>query len=134
MIWQLVKRDPGWRYAVNVAAVAAVAGLIVPREFVGMFAFLIAGCWFSSLPYERATMFQAGLPIRVRDLFLARVLTLLACVWLPVASGAAMLLLSGKPAADAGILVEMGAGFSVLALVAPWAEVPVAAICMSIWA
>jgi hypothetical protein len=118
MIWQLVKRDPGWRHALNCAAAGAVAGAALPREFIGMFALLIGGCWFSSLPHERATVFQAGLPIRVRDLFLARLLALFAGVWLPVASGAAMSLLSGKPPQDAAILVEIGAAFSVLVLIA----------------
>jgi hypothetical protein len=117
MIWQLVKRDPGWRNALNCTAVSAVACPFVPREFLGMFGVLVAMCWFQSLPNVRATVFQAGLPIRVRDLFLARILSLFAGVWLPVASGAALLLLAGKPAQDAGILVEIGAALSVVALV-----------------
>ena len=117
MIWQLVKRDPGWRNALNGAAVSAVACPFVPREFLTMFGVLVAMCWFQSLPNVRATLFQAGLPIRVRDLFLARILSLFAAVWLPVAAGAALLLLAGRPVEDAGMLVEIGAGLSVLVLV-----------------
>ena len=118
MIWQLVKRDPGWRNALNCAAVSAVAGPLLPREFIGMFGLLVAMCWFASLPHERATLFQAGLPIRARDLVLARILALFSGVWLPVACGAALMLLVGRPADDAATLVEIGAAFSVLVLAA----------------
>jgi hypothetical protein len=132
MIWQLVKRDPAWRNALNCAAVSAVACLALPREFVGMFGLLVCMCWFLSQPQQRATLFQAGLPIRACDLFVARILTLFAGVWLPVASGAALLLLLGKPAEEAATLVEIGAAFSVLVLVAQSSRVR--EIAGSIWA
>jgi hypothetical protein len=116
MIWQLVKRDPGWRNALICAAFSAIACPIVPREFLTMFGVLVALCCLQSQPNERATLFQAGLPIRVRHLFLARIVALFAGVWLPVTGGAAVLLLAGRPAQDAGMLVEIGAGLSVLVL------------------
>ena len=94
MIWQLVKRDPGWRHALIYAAVSGVACPIVPREFLGMFGVLVAMCWFQTQPHERATLFQAGLPIRSGDLVLVRILLLFAGVWLPVACGAALMLLA----------------------------------------
>jgi hypothetical protein len=132
MIWQLVKRDPGWRNALNCAAVSAVAGAVLPREYIGMFGLLVAMCWWTSQPQQRATLFQAGLPIRACDLFVARILTLFAGVWLPVASGAALLLLLGKPAEEAATLVEIGAALSVLVLVAQSSRVR--EIAGSIWA
>ena len=118
MIWQLVKRDPAWRNAINYAAVSAVLCLILPREFVGMFfGMVICMCCMASEAQQRATLFQVGLPIRACDLFLARILALLAGVWAPVASGAALLLLAGRPAKDAATLTAVGAALSVLVLV-----------------
>jgi hypothetical protein len=118
MIWQLVKRDPLWRNALIGMAVSAVVCPALPRKFIGMLAFLVGMYWLQSQPQRRATDFQAALPIRACDLFLARILSFFALVWLPVASGAALLLAVGKPAEDAATLIEIGAGFSVLVLVA----------------
>jgi hypothetical protein len=118
MIWQLVKRDPAWRRALICAAAGAVICPALPREFIGMFAFVVGMLWLQSQPYRRATDFQAALPIRASDLFLVRILSYFALVWLPMASGAALLLLVGKPVEDVASLVEIGAGFSVLVLVA----------------
>ena len=41
MIWQLVKRDPAWRNALIFTAVGAVACPALPREFIGMFVFVV---------------------------------------------------------------------------------------------
>jgi hypothetical protein len=132
MIWQLAKRDPAWQMGLILVPVGAVACAVMPREFLGMFAFLVATSWFANLPHERATLFQAALPIRARDLFLARILALFAGVWLPVASGVALVLLVGKPAEDAATLVEIGAAFSVLVLMAQSSRVR--EIAGSMWA
>jgi hypothetical protein len=118
MIWQLVKRDPAWRNALICAAASAVVCPLAPSEFLGMFAVIVAMCWVGSQPNVRATLFQAGLPIRARDLFLARLVALFAGVWLPVATGAAVLLLLGKAAEDLENLSVIAAGFSVLVLAA----------------
>jgi hypothetical protein len=117
MIWQLVKRDPVWRAAL-ISMAGAVAYPALPRGLIGMFGFLIGMFWLQCHPHRRATSFQAALPIRACDLFLARILAFFALVWLPVASGGALLLLLRKPLEDAATLVEIGAGFSVLVLVA----------------
>jgi hypothetical protein len=118
MIWQLVKRDPAWRGALILTPIGAVGCSVLPREFIGMFVFVVGMFWFRSQPQQRATLFHAALPIRACDLFLARILALFAGVWLPLASGAALLLFVGKRVEDAATLVEIGAGFSVLVLVA----------------
>jgi len=116
MIWQLVKRDPAWRNTLKCAVVAAVAGSALPHRLIWMFGLLIGMCWAVSQPQQRATLFEAALPIRVRDLFLARILSLLAAVWLPVVSGAAFLLAAGRAAGDAVILVGIGSAISLLVL------------------
>jgi hypothetical protein len=116
MIWQLVKRDSAWRGAlIGMALSAAVCALA--HGLIMMFSGLVLMYWLRSDPQRRATDFQAALPIPASDLFLARVLAFFALAWLPVASGAAMLLLAGKPAEDVATLVEFGAKFSVLVLI-----------------
>jgi hypothetical protein len=85
-------------------------------------------------PERRATEFQAALPILARDLFLARILAFFAMAWLPVASGTAMLLLASRPTEDAATLVEIGAGLSVLTLVAQSCRVREIAGSQAAWA
>src|ERR1035437_1104877 len=102
MIWQLVKRDPLWRNALIGMAVSAVVCPALPRKFIGMLAFLVGMYWLQSQPQRRATDFQAALPIRACDLFLARILSFFALVWLPVARGAALLLARRQPGGDGG--------------------------------
>ena len=53
MIWQLVKRDPAWRMALMCAPAAAVAGLVLPREAIGMFGWLVGMPWLQCRPRER---------------------------------------------------------------------------------
>jgi hypothetical protein len=116
MIWQLVKRDPAWRIALIAMAGAAVAAVVLPPAAIGLFGWLVCMPWLTSQPPQRATLFQAALPIRACDLFLARVLALFAAVWLPVAIAATVFLLAGRPAEDAVILMEVGGGASVVVL------------------
>src|ERR1035441_6796229 len=118
MIWQLVKRDPLWRGTLICTAVGAVACPALPRGFIGLFGWLIGMYWLQSQPHRRATDFQAALPIRACDLFLARIVSFFALVWLPVASGSALLLLVRRPPEDVVPLIGIGAALSVLVLVA----------------
>jgi len=118
MIWQLVKRDPAWQVALYCTALTAIAAPMLQREFMGMAAILVAICWLSCQPHARATLFQAGLPIGTHDLFLARILALLAGTWLPVAGGTLALLVAGRPAGHAALLAEIGIAVTVLILVA----------------
>jgi hypothetical protein len=116
MIWQLVKRDPAWRGALIGMALGAAIGALA-HGLTMVFSGLVLMYWLLSEPQRRATDFQAALPIPASDLFRARILAFFALAWLPVASGAAMLLLAGKRAEDAVALVEFGAKFSVLVLI-----------------
>ena len=123
MIWPLVKRDPAWRGAlIGMALSAAVCALA--HEWIWMIGPLVGMYWLQCQPERRATDFQAALPIPASDLFLARILAFFALVWLPVASGAALLLLARRPVEDAATLVEMGAALSVLVLVAQSSRLP----------
>ncbi len=145
MIWQLVKRDPAWRIALKCVPVAAVAGLALPREAMGMFSWLVWMPWLQCQPQRRATGFEAALPIRACDLFLARLLSFLASLWLPMATFAVVLLLAGRPVADAVLVMELGAGGSMLVLLAlssrvreiagsQWAPaISLAIVCAAAW-
>ena len=115
MIWQLVKRDPAWRAAQFCVAAGAAICLALPREIIVLFP-LVSVAWFRGQPHERATLFQAALPIGACDLWLARVISFLALAWFPVAGGVTMLLLAGKPLGDAVTLMEIGAGLTVSVL------------------
>jgi hypothetical protein len=92
MIYQLMKRDPAWKIGVLAAAVAVLpmlatrpsrplTALVAATPILGLFAF--------ARPQQRATQFEAALPVPGRDLYLARLGALLAAVWGPFAIYAA---------------------------------------------
>lgn len=88
MIYQLIRRDPAWKAAPWFALGSAVAWAC-PSP-IGPFGALIAIMGlFSGKPHRRASRFEAGLPIEARDLLLARMLSLMAVVWIPALAGAA---------------------------------------------
>ena len=95
MILRLLKRDPAWKIGVGVASLTVVQLLflsVVPggpdphwtRLLFVQASLIIAVFW---CPHRRATLFEAALPIEGRQLFLARLLSRLALVWLPVLAG-----------------------------------------------
>jgi len=94
MIYQLLKRDDVWRilpyYVLGCAVIYPFFGASVMRA-----AFLSAMLGFGAAVagFQRATRFQAGLPIAARQLFLARLISLLGILWLPALAGAGMMLL-----------------------------------------
>jgi len=118
MIWQLVKRDPAWRMALVMLAGSVAVVPALPRMFLPVFGGMLGAVWLQCQPSRRATLFQAGLPLGTGDLLLARVLVLLAVVWLPLAGGGATLLLTRQGTEGVIILAEIGAALSVLMLVA----------------
>ncbi|MBZ5726597.1 MAG: hypothetical protein LAP87_16550 [Acidobacteriia bacterium] len=92
MMINLIKRDPAWHMMLISTAVTAVLVLFAPagynRENVFLLETTLAlGCGMSAAPHRRATLFEAALPIAGRRLYLARVLSLEAMVWLPVLAG-----------------------------------------------
>jgi hypothetical protein len=103
MILQFIRRDPAWKLAPWLTAAAAIAALFYsPRHpgslIVGVGVPVYAVMFMRTLPHQRVTFFEAALPVSGRDLFLARLLSLLAMLWLPATATAAMLLLMGNPA------------------------------------
>jgi hypothetical protein len=104
MILQLMKRDRAWKIALFLAPLTAVLLLVGRATSIGddfEWTFQLAnvqtllilsgiGCG-----HGRATLFEAALPIYGRQLFLARLLSRLAMVWMTV-SAAILVILSGR--------------------------------------
>ena len=114
MILQLVKRDPAWQMALMLAVVLAVAAPLSPSDRTGMNALLfgtvaILACSVQARSHIRATLFEAALPIDGRDLFRARILSLMALVWLPVFCGVSAILLLKDDGSRAVALLEAAA-------------------------
>lgn len=96
MIYQLLKRDDVWRilpYCVVGSLLAyPLMGTPVARSawlggMLGLWS--LAAAMFG---LQRATRFQAGLPIAARQLFLTRLLSLLGILWLPALAVSGMVL------------------------------------------
>ena len=96
MIRQLMQRDPAWRYVwyLTAAAVLARVAFVVPILLGPVYVIL----WSRVMPHRRASFFEAALPVAARDLYLARLLSLLSMIWLPGAMAALSLLMGGKSA------------------------------------
>lgn len=105
MILELVKRDPERNNGIFLAVLTAVmllvdqmAGFDPDPQFFRLFnvqALLIL--FGMACGHRRATLFEAALPIEGRQLFLARLLSRLAMVWMPV-SAAILVILRGRDA------------------------------------
>jgi hypothetical protein len=109
MIYQLVRRDLGWQRIWFVTLVVAIGLGSIPfgiqsalphsrvpeRIFLAILSSLMLLEALSIVVLaganRRVTLFQAALPIAARDLFLARLFSLLAVVWVPVLGTAAAL-------------------------------------------
>jgi hypothetical protein len=99
MIYQLIRRDPVWNYLPYLILLSAVAGLFLaasPGHVALVGGYVGFGGVFLCRPHQRATRFQAALPVAGRQLFLARVSLMMAMLWLPaIACGAAVLISGG---------------------------------------
>jgi hypothetical protein len=125
MIWFLLKRDPAWRWATVLTLVSFAicviwhflvgkAGIESSLIFVSAFAFLPASAAMIATTEQNETRFLAALPITVRQVYLARMLSMLGLLWFPVAMSAAGAAALPNPAAPVATLVAF---VSVLTLV-----------------
>jgi hypothetical protein len=125
MIWQRLRLDPYWK-AIPMLAVMFPASWWFAGHFIdpavagGMTEAMLVGIlimWILFPPFrQRYTLLDVTLPITGRQLFLSRVVLMLALVWLPLlASVAASLAMSGHqglpeslPMFEGGALVTVG--------------------------
>jgi hypothetical protein len=100
MIYQLMKRDPEWTHLPYFILVSAVAGLFFvahPQAIVPIWCWVGFMAVFQGRPHQRASRFEATLPVAGRQLFLARMSFLTAFLCLPaIAAGGAILLSGGS--------------------------------------
>ncbi len=120
MIYQLLKRDEVWRlvpYAVlGCAVVYPLIGASVGRA---AFLSVLLGLGAAVAGFQRATRFQAGLPIAARQLFLTRLLSLLGILWLPPLAGVCMILATtGVAHAASALAVAKAVAVCTLAIAA----------------
>lgn len=110
MIWQVLKRENGWRWAPLPASIFALVG---PGHEALLFFVLINLVAIMPDFRVRCTFHQAALPIQGRDLWAARTLSLLAFIWLP-ASAAALVSLPLR--SSASLWLEVAAILTVFLL------------------
>jgi len=93
MILQLMKRDIGWGAIPWLCGAAALLTVFMPMTplLAGFAVPFYTIIFMRALPHQRATFFEAALPVSARELLLARFLTLMALVWPPVAIACAIL-------------------------------------------
>jgi hypothetical protein len=117
MIYQLIRRDPAWKATPWFALVSAVVWACSPP--IAQFGALVAMMGlFAGMPQRRATRFEAGLPIEARDLLLARMLSLMAVVWIPALAGVAGIAVARGVSALAVEPLAVGALCTLMAAVA----------------
>ena len=122
MIFQLLKRDPAWKvfpYFVLIFAAGAFAAeyersiIVMPLAIA-----TIAATTGATQSQDLAARFFAGLPIAKRAIFLSRVLAVMALIWIPALTAAAVCRALGSY--GAGPFVAIGALSMPMALVYQW--------------
>jgi hypothetical protein len=137
VILKLARRDPAWAMGLVVIGTYLVVLLIVPgRRPPGNLLWnemaMYAGLMFHLKPQRRATLWEAALPIPARQLFLARTLSRVAMVWIPmIVCGSLTMLLKGAEWSSVGATVACGAVLT-LAILLPQA-VRVQELVISAW-
>jgi hypothetical protein len=124
MIWELIKRNPAWRTMPFFAVASTVLwALSTPGEASRAVApaltqipFLI--CLLLPEFRQRFTLLQVTLPIAGKQLFVSRIASMLAFIWLPILAAVSVtLVLRGERTwADHLTLLEAGAVVTVLLL------------------
>lgn len=94
------------RIAASFSALLALATLRWGQTALLMGLPLLVGAW-PRLATTRATLFEAGLPIRARDLFLSRTVFLLVCIQLPILSLIGVTLVRGESVVPVSIMMDV---------------------------
>jgi len=113
MIWQLMKRDQTWQWT-PLAAIYAL--LYTLNQFTSdLLIIMTLGMigWTAPAFKTYCTLYEGALPIPARNLWLSRVMSLLAGMWLPVAIACAIRAVTGGSSV---VLMEAAAVYTVLVL------------------
>jgi hypothetical protein len=117
MIRQLMKRDPGWpsvplitlmsgAFCVIWHFLATSANNGSNSMFISVFVALPAAAAVVAGMQQSDNRFQAALPLTVRQVYLARVLSMIGLLWLPAAVSVVIALALPNPAIPVATLVE----------------------------
>ncbi len=113
MIWQLMKRDQTWQWTPLAAIFAAIYTLNqVTSDTLIILTLGMIG-WTAPAFKSYCTLYEGALPISTRDLWLSRVMSLLAGMWLPVAIACTIRLVTRVSSV---VLVETAAVYTVFVL------------------
>ncbi len=88
MIWQLMKRDFAWQATPWMVAIFAIFGH--KGWTLELFPILVIPSWIFTYVYFRFTVYEAALPVKGSELWLSRVVSRLALLWLPLLASAAI--------------------------------------------
>jgi hypothetical protein len=117
MIRQLMKRDPAWPsvpgftlasgvFCVLWHFLTAKADLSSNLIFISVFGALPFTAGVLAATQQGDTLFQTALPVTVRQVYLARVLSMIGLLWLPAAVSVVIALALPNPAVPVATLVE----------------------------
>ncbi|MGA3018714.1 MAG: hypothetical protein ABSF62_16455 [Bryobacteraceae bacterium] len=126
MILKLARRDPAWVMGLAVIGTYLVVllieqGAMAPRNLLWNEMAMFVGLMTYLRPQRRATLWEAALPIPARQLFLARALSRVAMVWIPMmVCGWLTMMLKGAGRSSVGVTVACGAVLT-LAILLPQA-------------
>jgi hypothetical protein len=114
MIYQLMKRDPAWRMAPYLVIASAVLWPLHSSDLSEVASVILSSIYMMCIMFfrvnERCTLFTAALPIAGRQIYLARILSWAAFIWLPILAAVTV---SWR---DTVVLIETGALASVAVL------------------
>ena len=98
MIWRLMRRDPVWR----MTPWAVVLCAILTHGVLPYFALLLLAIVTWSFPgfVSNCNLYEAALPIEARALWLSRIASRLALLWLPTLAASATLAIGGERSPD----------------------------------
>jgi len=105
-MWQLIKRDPAWRFTIPVTIIfaalvvlwhffaphgtAAGSGLLWAEFLIPLAAVIIA-----AVVHQSDASFQSTLPVTVQQIFASQLIAISALMWVPVSSGIVILIALG---------------------------------------
>lgn len=113
MIWQLMKRDLTWQWT-PLAAIFALLFTLKPSTSDMLILVMLAMINWSQPAFKTyCTLYEGVLPIRSRDLWLSRILILLAGIWAPVGAVWMIRLARGGPVAA---LLDAASAYTVAVL------------------
>lgn len=96
MVYRLMKHEPELSWGLLYLSAVSVATVLLGfQQTLFMAPFL---CFLLGRPWRRATQFHAALPIAARQLFLARLLSIVPLIWAPQLLAVVVLASSGHPA------------------------------------